>query len=72
MQNNLRNIKGSSRWVLGPILLGGVLSIFGVHLARKYVLGCDGKGGEFLKLKTQYSMDDIQYNREFQKFRYTE
>ncbi len=52
-------------------MAGGLLCIFEEYKARLSVFGCDGKGGEILKLTTKYEMDDIKYNREFQKFRYT-
>jgi hypothetical protein len=58
MKNNLRNLKGSSKWVFAPLLAGGLFSIFGMF-AKNYVFGKDGKGGDILKLKTQYSMDEI-------------
>lgn len=70
-QNNLRNLKGSSKWVLGSLLAGGLLCLFENKMAKINVLGPDNKGGEMLKLRTKYSMEDLAYNREFQKYRYT-
>ena len=53
------------KWVLGPILIGGVFCIFEDYWAKLSVFGNDGKGGDILKLTTKYSMDEIEYNREF-------
>lgn len=70
-QNNLRNLKGSALWILGPVLAGTFITYLAGQHAKRFVYGCDGKGGEFLSLRTKYSVEEIQYNREFQKFRFT-
>jgi hypothetical protein len=33
--------------------------------AKLNVFGHDGKGGDILKLTTKYTIDELDYNREF-------
>lgn len=59
----------------GPFIGAGILATVLAYpvwnwLATKDLYGCDGKGGKEIKIETQNTADDIEYSREFQKFKY--
>ena len=73
-QNNRRKVfKAQVRRGL-PKVLGWALIGLAVGLTSKYnhdyIYGQDGKGGELISLKSKLSDEDMEYNRQLQKFIY--
>ena len=64
------NFRRASPYIAGCFVATALLYPLLTYISKNAIEGADGKGGNFLRLTTKYSNDDIEYTREFQRMLY--
>ena len=65
-----RNWRRAGPYIAGAAVASLFVYPFVGHLANWSISGCDNKGGQELKMYSNFSNDDMDYTREFQRMMY--